>query len=197
MNDFTAMKDDFRDVLRFLPKLIRTPKKSLEQIPPFNAVALAIVLLATSAVCGFLSGLIDRSFWTLIGHTFLYPISTAVTLSLATCLLYVVFLKFFNKDVPLHFILVVLMLAAFPPTLLRIFSVIPFPIELVSLWMMCSVSAHAFSFHLKLPPQLLRRLFLGFFSAIVLIWMIQYALKNTYDYKWLPSIKSQVSKAAR
>jgi hypothetical protein len=165
------IKTEVIDSLKLLLTFAQNPVQGMKTLPNWPWLKLLILMGAFAAACGFLRGIVNRSFLDTLSGLFVYPISTLMMLAIFSGLFYYIFLFFFKREVSYKKIFTHLIFATLPAVLLSTVSYLLPPITILGSAIIGLLLLVGFVENFQLPKQAITKLMIGLFLVYFIIWI--------------------------
>lgn len=165
------IRNEVIDSLKVLLDFARNPIQGMKTLPDWPWPKLLLLMGAFAAACGFLRGIVNRSFLDMLSGLLVYPISTLLMMAIFSGLFYYIFLFFFKREISYHRLYTHLTFASLPAVLLSTVSYLVPPITLLGSAAIGLLLIVGFVENFQMNRQKITKLIGGLFLIYFIIWI--------------------------
>lgn len=170
MSQVPHLRNELRDLLRFLPRYAKNPIDAIRTSPDWTWPATVSLQVGLSLIAGALSGVLSKSFLNFLAGLFILPLMSMLFAILISFFIVSFFAFFMSRTLDRKRVFAIVVLANIPHLASQIFSGFVPPIGLLGFAATCFLLVVGINEHFQIPRTILNRLALGLFATYFVFW---------------------------
>jgi hypothetical protein len=162
-----------REIANYLPLFLKAPVTNIQRAPNWDVWNALLLLLLVTIPSGVLGGAIARNFMNILWGIFLLPLVTVFFTATISFGFYYVFVTLFKSKTDPTKVFVIVVLAAVPLLIIRIFVPLLPPLSVLGVACSATLLTVGFVENFGLPKQKVIKLISGLFAVFLMFWVYQ------------------------
>lgn len=164
-------REQINKLIQNLISFLKHPRDEISKLPDWSWTELLLVHVLITATTGALSGLVSKSFLSLISGIILSPILTLITLSISALFFYYFFQIFARVTLPFRKLMTLILLANLPFFIFQIVAVLVPPMILVGLAFTAVLLVIGLIANFSLDKKLVVQTMMGIYALLFVVWI--------------------------
>lgn len=164
-------QEQITTLIQNLISFLKHPRDEIAKLPNWSWQELLLAHVLITATTGTLSGLVSKSFLSLLSGLILGPILTLITLSISALFFYYFFQIFARVTLPFRKLMTLLLLANLPFFIFQIVAVLVPPMILVGLAFTAVLLVIGFTANFSLDKKLVVQTMMGIYALLFVVWI--------------------------